>query len=723
MATSRVLVLFHTSWRHRFLEAIEVALGHPRATRYLTALGIYVGITIWVTGIPGHDIVHHMLNNGNDPPLQVFFLKWWPWAILHGQNAFEFRQLTWPATYNTAWVTSLPGPALLGAPLTLLLGPLATWNLWHLVAPVSASMAMLVLLDTLEVPAVTAIAGGFIFGFSSFVMGEMEGHLFMMLVFPLPLLATLLVRRVRDQIKPAWFIALSVLLASFLLYTSIELFVTATLAAVFGCLLLLIWYPKPFIETASKLGGDLIGVVAGITLLGAPLLGYALANVGIGNSAIHPLSLNSIDLLNFVIPTREALLGGNLAAPIVHYSGTPPEQGGYIGALLAVICIFAIVQGLRKRRWVAPFAIWTVLLGVCAFGPQLYINGKSAGIPLPWGLVSNIPVLKEALPSRLMVYVSLAVATWSALWTSWAPSKRQRLGRNVALIAGALLLLPNPASFPWLPPAVPAAASDGQLAAWVPPHTGLLLLWPGSTRAGGALWSEAADFQLDVSEAPWGYDRFRPSYKAWPLWTFANQPIPPPGAAQQVEAFSATHDDGAIAVPDSAPAWVDAFNDVGWPHRHLPGTTVYRVPEAVLAEYRHATPGQLHLAFYHTEVEALERAGACYLRRGGRIAALDPRTAVARHCLSPAYLGQSPSTNWTVDNGWLGPQDGQVGVGIAGTGKVAAKVFAGTPLPRKWLLYDPKAKRVRAATMRHGPSGTYMAVGPFTTKPARSSHG
>lgn len=702
--------------------APQTAGRHRRSLVYLAGLALYAGAALWLTGIPGHDVVHQMIDGGPDPQATVFFLKWWPWALLHGHNPFELRQLTWPATYDSAWLTSVAGPAVLGAPVTLLLGPVATWNLWLILAPVTAGLATLVLLETLEVGAVGAIAGGFVVGFSMFTVNEMEGHLFLTLFFPLPLLAALLIRRLRGQIRPAWFVALSILLAAFLLYTSTELFATATVAGLLGLLVLLIFYPKAFVNAGKRLAKELVGIVAGIAVLGAPLLAYALADLKIGNGSFQSPSRYSIDLLDYIVPTPRALVGGSLAGRLVHFTGNGAEQFGYIGIGLALSCVLAMVAGLRRRRWAAPFAIWTLLLAVFALGPELHLASDTTGLlPLPWGLASGIPVLKDALPTRLVVYVFLAVATWGALWTSWAPSRRQRLVRNLALVAGAVLVLPNPGWIHWVRPTTTAAAAGGQLARWVPPHTGLLVVpdWPRY----GAAWSEAADFRLAVTERPWGYDPYRPAYSTWPLASLALLSTPPPGTALQLEAFSATHDDGAVAVPDGAPGWLQVLNQLGWRHGRVPGATVYRVPPAVLTDYRHATPAQLHVAFYRREVEALETAGACYLRRGGALATLRPATAAARHCLSRDYLAGTSSTEWTADAGWLGPQDGQVGVGIAASGDLAAQIFAGTPVPQKWLVYDPTAKPVTLAEMVRGPRAAYIAVGPFRTAPSPTHHG
>lgn len=692
---------------------------------YLVGLGVYLGIALWFTKMPGHDIVHQMIWDGPDSPPTVFYLKWWPWAVLHGHNPFAVRQLTWPVTADAAWLTSVGAPALVGAPVTLLLGPVATWNLWLLLAPVTASMAMLVLLDALEVPALSALAGGFIFGFSSFVVAGMEHHLFLTLVFPLPLLAALLVRRLRGQIRPAWFVGLSILLAGFLLYTSTELFATATLAGLLGLFLLLIWYRRDFLATARRLAKEVTGILVGIAALGAPLVGYAVADSGIFSSTFQSSSVFSIDLLNYVTPTPTTLLGGRLASRLVPFTGNRPEQIGYFGIVLVALSVVAVVQGCRSRRWVTPFAIWTVMLALFALGPHLHLDGDTSrslgthpsSVPLPWAWAARLPVVKDALPSRLILFVFLAVATATARWTSWAPSRRQRRRRGLALVAGAVLLWPNPAGISWARAPVPQAGTAQKLATWVPRSTGLLVLadWPRR----GALWSEATGFRVAVTGRPWGYDPYRPDYDAWPLSKFANRRVPPPGAARQLEGFCATHDDGAVAVPDDARAWRKVVGALGWPSRVLPGATVYRVPKDILTAYRHTTPAQLHVAFYRTEVKALEAAAACYLRRGGTIPSLRPATAAGRGCLSRAYLGTSASTDWTTYNGWLGPQDGQIGVGVLASGQMAAKVFAHSPLPQKWLVYHPTATIVTFSRMADGPMGTYMAVGPFTTPPAR----
>ena len=54
--------------------------------------------------------------------------------ILHGLNPLHTGLLWAPSGYSTTWITSVPALALLAAPVTLLAGPLVSYNLLMLAA-------------------------------------------------------------------------------------------------------------------------------------------------------------------------------------------------------------------------------------------------------------------------------------------------------------------------------------------------------------------------------------------------------------------------------------------------------------------------------------------------------------------------------------------------------------------------------------------------------------
>ncbi len=163
-------------------------------------------------------------------------------------------------------------------------------------------------------------------------------------------------------------------------------------------------------------------------------------------------------------------------------------------------------------------------------------------------------------------------------------------------------------------------------------------------------------------------------------------------------------------VPSLAPAWVVLLNRLGWQHHAFKGVTAYHVPKTIIARYSHVSAISADTAFYVPEVEAMKNAAACYLAHGGLLSSLTPDAAIADHCLNSAYASPTPSSNWTTESGWLGPQGSNVGIGIGATGAVAHQVFAGAKGASEFLLYDPNPHSVTLQAMAHDPEGTYLMV-------------
>ncbi|MCL5948602.1 MAG: hypothetical protein M1420_05530 [Actinobacteria bacterium] len=735
---------------------------HKRLATFTVATVVYLVISLWLTGLPGHNLTTTMMNESGDPNVTLFFLKWWPWAILHGHNPFVVRGLTYPATYDAAWLTSMAAPALLAAPVTLLWGPITSWNLLLLLAPVFASVSMLALLDYLDVSALPAATGGFIFGFSAFEVSEMSGHLFLILIFPIPLLVLLFMRRMNGAIRPVTFVVCSVLLAGFMLYTSTELSLDFALSALGGIVLFAIWYPRVCLEKLRALGREVALFVGGVLVLTVPLLWYLLTNLQVGGTAINSPFIFSTDLLNFVIPTPNTWLGSGLVTSIsTRFTGNFAEEGGYLGIILLILTVLAVTESIKRASWAVPFSIWTLVLAVCTLGPVLHVDGTITAIRLPWDLPAHLPLLKNILPSRLMVFVALGVAVWVTLWVTWAKTRRARALRLSALLLGVVMLIPSPATFHWTRPDIPQAVSDGQIAAFARTGSGVLVLprgpaLPFSDGRLGVLWAEASGFQFNATAPPWGYNPYSKNlgFLRWPLYTISSAVAPPPGTAYQIEVFCATHHDSAVAIPSQAPAWESLLGRLDWAHRTFGGLTVFHVPSSVLRRFRTTSASETDTAFLYPQVAALQTAAACYLAHGGSLSALTPDAAIADHCLNVGYAGVSQSnnqsSNWTVESGWLGPQGQDVGIGIGSTGAVARKVFehlqeihvqattttttgagtqegststttgtthsttTGTGLQgaTKFLLYDPNPHPVTLQAMAHDPQGTYLMVLP-----------
>lgn len=420
-----------------------------RLRTYAVAAAAYLLVSIWMTGAWHHGFGldrNQFLQDQPDPTGFVFFLRWWPWAILHDHNPFVVRGITWPAPYDAAWLTSVPGPALLGAPVTLLFGPIVTWNLYLILAPVASAFAMLAFLELLGAAPFPAGVGGFLFGFSAYEVGQLQGHLHLIVTFPVPLLALLLVGRLRGFVGSRTFIAATAALATFLVYTSLEITATATVFGIIAAALFAIWYHNEARALLHALWRDIAKAVGLVVVLSLPLLWYLASDLSASHELPNSPTYWSTDLLNFVIPTPTTALGGSLLQPMTsHFTGNSSEWGGYVGIVALLLTTLAIVDAVRsRRRWAVPLAIWTIFAAVATLGPYLHVDGVITRLPLPWWIPAHLPLLEGALPNRLMLYVSFAVAVWLGLWGSWAKTPRARAWRYGSLLLAVAVALPSP---------------------------------------------------------------------------------------------------------------------------------------------------------------------------------------------------------------------------------------------------------------------------------------
>jgi hypothetical protein len=80
-----------------------------------------------------------MFGSGRDPEIFVWSFAWWQHALGAGENPFVSHAVYAPDGINLAWATSVPGLAIPFAPLTLLAGPVASYNLAALLLPAVAA--------------------------------------------------------------------------------------------------------------------------------------------------------------------------------------------------------------------------------------------------------------------------------------------------------------------------------------------------------------------------------------------------------------------------------------------------------------------------------------------------------------------------------------------------------------------------------------------------------
>ena len=466
-----------------------------RTPTWLAALVAYLVVSFFYFAIPvishpGRDLIGY----GHDPDQFVWMLAWWPHAILHGMNPFVTHAVWWPQGANLAWDTSIPGLALLAAPVTLLGGPVLAYNVLAVLLPALAAWTAYLLCRHLTRSFWPSAAGGYLFGFSSYVLAQTEGHPHMTSVFIVPLIALVLVRYIEGSLTGARFVlALGGLLALQISFST-ELAFTLTLAIVVSLVLAAILVPVSRRRLRLCAAACASYLVAG--LITSPLLAYALLHVQHG--AFHPPSAYPADLLNLVTPTRIAALGWSWTmseASSFERNGNLFENDAYLGvAWLAILGWFAWSF---RRVVAARFLVALLVVGVVAeLGTRLEVGGHSS-ITLPWRLVSTLPFFDNVLPVRISMFVALAASVCAA-W--WASSRYASRAARIALTALAIVMVvPSLWLNVWHEhPDRPAFFTQGTYRACLRPHDNVLML-PFPNDSDAMLWQAESQFAFHMA--------------------------------------------------------------------------------------------------------------------------------------------------------------------------------------------------------------------------------
>src|SRR5437879_1265113 len=176
------------------VQAGDPVRGPSARSQAVMALLVYSALSVVFFGLPVlRDPAHVYIGRG-DATLIVWFLAWWPYALSHGLNPLVTHLVWAPAGVNLGWTTSVPGASLLAAPVTLALGPVVAYNLLCLLAPPLAAWTAFLLCRYITRRFWAALAGGYVFGFSTYVLGHLPGHLNLTLIFLIPLCVLLILR-------------------------------------------------------------------------------------------------------------------------------------------------------------------------------------------------------------------------------------------------------------------------------------------------------------------------------------------------------------------------------------------------------------------------------------------------------------------------------------------------------------------------------------------------
>ena len=414
---------------------------------------------IWVVPVLPHFTTESLGAGLQDSRYYQWALTWTPWAIVHHLSPLHDPYIFLPSGVELTWSAFIPGPALFAWPITALIGPLGSLNVIFATAPAMAAWAAYLLCNRLTHRFWPSFVGGFIFGFSAYMAGNLVG--FANLIGDLPDPAARVpgrppgrgIARPRDLRRGVRGAAGGPVLG---LHRAVRDDRVLLRARVRRCVAVRGRHPAP--TPADRALVLLAGVVAAVVL--SPYLHGALVNAP--DRPLYPSeTVSSADLSSFVVPPPQMLVGGTtFRAELANLTAFPMGNGlGYIGIGMVVLLIgFAITERRRRSTWL--LLAFVVAAAVFAMGPLLRIGGTSHGW-MPGAILADTPLIQSAIPSRLALFLSLGVAVIAALWLAGASGRWGWVRWAIGLVAVLSLIPVAPHHF--APQEIPAFVSSDQV--------------------------------------------------------------------------------------------------------------------------------------------------------------------------------------------------------------------------------------------------------------------
>ncbi len=392
-------------------------------------IAFLIYLVVWVA-TAFRPVVSHLTEmvlhqRSQDPSINVWSLRWWPYAIGNRINPLYSHEIMAPAGHSLAWVTTMPPLALLAAPLTIAASPVVSFNLLAALALPLSAWAAFLMCRRLTGKFWAALAGGAVFGFSAYETNHSAmGQLNLAYSLLLPILGYLIVAWWQRAISDRTFVILAAATLALQFYLFPEIFADMTAILALALALgygLAAHLSRPVILRLGKCIGFayLIAIALAVPYLADMLV----------SKPPRELRSSGTDLASLVIPQRGRTLGVGLLA---HAAAGPDRLSAacYVGIPLLVLVVMLAVFDWQSRL-VRLLSCMLVIIVVASLGPVLYVEGRARTV-LPWAAFFHLPLARNAYPLRLMVFAYLVLAVAVALWLA----RPGEAGALAALVAG-----------------------------------------------------------------------------------------------------------------------------------------------------------------------------------------------------------------------------------------------------------------------------------------------
>jgi len=559
--------------------------GRLRSPALQGGIAFVVYLIVWV-GTAFRPILEHpgrarLDQASQDPNLFTWILRWWPYAIGHGLDPLYTHEIGKAAGHSLAWVTTVPPLALLATPITLVAGPVVSFSLLAAIALPLSAWAAFVLCRRLTGQFWPALAGGAVFGFSAFEMNHgSAGQLNLAYSLLLPILAYLVLVWRDGSIGTRTFVILAGLAMALEFYLSVEIF--ADLTAVLGVSLLV------GIVVAGRDGQQQIARLARVVGLA-----YVVAAVLAAPYAAYMLTIKApklkhapgMDLASLVIPRPGRTFG---IAWLIHAAAGPSRDSAacYVGIPLLLLAVLLAVTTWSSKL-VRFLSCMLVLIIVAAIGPEVYVEGRGRG-EVPWAALFRVPLVRNSIPLRLMLFAYLVLAVATALWLA-GPAKRVPWASwaLVVLVIASIALDTVPIKVSRYT-SVPTFISSGQYRRQLSP--GEVVVVVSDVGNAGMLWQAQTDFYMRIAG---GYFTEGISHRTDLPLPVQHLAAATPTRLAQFERFVKTDHVGAILLQaGQEPPWAGIFGKVGLVGHTAGGVVVYPTNGCLSCR----APGRIQLA-------------------------------------------------------------------------------------------------------------------------------
>jgi hypothetical protein len=473
----------------------------------------YLALSGWVTWRLWLGLGDRMTDGGKGGNEDIRLFEWYfayvARAVRQLENPFVTDLQNVPDGVNLMSNTGMVGLGVPLAPVTWLAGPTVTANLVVCLALFATASAWYFVLSRYLVSSPLAAAlGGALCGFSPGMVAHTRGHLNFIAQFLIPLIIALALRMREPGRHARRGIWLGVLVAWQVLIGEEALFLYFVASGVFvaGYALL---RPREVRDLAPRFLTGL-AVAAGTALV---LLGYPLWLQFFGPQSYHTVpfvSGHGADLASYLATPQLALTGSQSAN--VDLALNSAEENTFY-TIPYVVLAGVVATWLWRSTMVRALVVTAGVLVVLSLGKTLEVAGHHTGVPLPWRVLAELPLLDSVLPARfgLVVGTILAILTALGVDAALAGLRASEVGGSRAprLVAGGLLLavlLPLvPRPVPTIPVGfpVPDFVASGQWRPYVRDGRSLVPIpFPDVKDASGLRWAAVTGVPFAV---PGGY--------------------------------------------------------------------------------------------------------------------------------------------------------------------------------------------------------------------------